>query len=127
MHWFADTPLAQKDNILLFCYQILLYLQKNKAMSTATPRTGKVQTILRMSAETYEAIRRAARRSGRSFNRYAVETLEEAVNPKPIKKYRLEDIQSNPVLESFIVPSLKFTKEEIEADYKLQRILRKEL
>lgn len=96
-------------------------------MSTTTPRTGKVQTILRMSAETYEAIRRAARRSGRSFNRYAVETLEEAANPKPTRKYRLEDIQSNPILESFIVPSLKFTKEEIEADYKLQRILRKEL
>lgn len=98
-------------------------------MSTATPRNGKVQTILRMSAETYEAIRRAARRSNRSFNRYAVETLEAAANPKPKKKYRLEDIMANPVLEQFIVPSFTadFTKEEIEADYKLQRILRKEL
>ncbi|MBR0223190.1 MAG: hypothetical protein IJL93_02835 [Bacteroidales bacterium] len=94
-------------------------------MSTATPRNGKVQTILRMSAETYEAIRRAARRSGRSFNRYAVETLEEAANPKPIKKYRLEDLEANPILGPFIVPSftLDFTEEEIEADPKLARIL----
>ena len=98
-------------------------------MDTATPtvKNGKVQAILRMDVKTYEAIRRAARRSNRSFNRYAVETLEEVVNPKPVKKYRLEDIKANPVLESFIVPSLSFTKEEIEADYKLQRILRKEL
>ena len=98
-------------------------------MSTATPteKNGKVQTILRMDVKTYEAIRRAARRSNRSFNRFAVETLEEVGNPKPVKKYRLEDIMLNPVVESFIVPSLNFTKEEIEADYKLQRILRKEL
>ena len=98
-------------------------------MDTTTPavKNGKVQAILRMDVRTYEAIRRAARRSNRSFNRFAVETLEEAVNPKPARKYRMEDIMSNPVLESFIVPSLTFTKEEIEADYKLQRILRKEL
>ena len=122
MHWFADTPLAQKDNILLFCYQILLYLQKNKAMSTATPRTGKVQTILRMSAETYEAIRRAARRSGRSFNRYAVETLEEAVNP-PEKKISLKGVLLDPEWYSFMIPSLDLTEEEIREDPRLSAIL----
>lgn len=98
-------------------------------MRTATPtqQNGKVQAILRMPVETYEAIRRAARRSNRSFNRFAVEILEAAANPKPVKKYRLEEIQSNPVLEEFIVPSysMDFTEEEIAADYKLQRILRK--
>ena len=98
-------------------------------MDTSTPieKNGKVQAILRMDVKTYEAIRRAARRSGRSFNRYAVETLEEVVNPKPVKKYRLEDLKLDPVWESFMIPSLDFTKEEIEADYKLQRIFRKEL
>ena len=98
-------------------------------MDTVTPtqKNGKVQAILRMEASTYEAIRRAARRSGRSFNTFAVETLDAAANPKPVKKYRLEDIMSNPVFEEFIVPSfsMDFTEEEIEADYKLQRILRK--
>lgn len=96
-------------------------------MSTATSPNKKVQAVLRMDSATYEAIRRAARRSGRSFNRFAVETLEEAANPRPVKKYRLKDIKLNPIWESFIVPSLSFTKEDIEADYKLQRILRKEL
>ena len=98
-------------------------------MNTATPteKNGKVQAILRMDTKTYEAIRRAARRSNRSFNRYAVETLEEAVNPKPVKKYRLEDLKLNPVFEEFLVPgyTMDFTEEEIEADYKLQRIFRK--
>ena len=88
-------------------------------------KNGRVQVILRMPAETYESIRVAARKSNRSFNRYAVETLETAANPKPVKKYRLEDIQSNPIFEEFVVPSLDFTEEEIAADYKLQRILRK--
>lgn len=98
-------------------------------MNASSPvvKDGKVQAILRMDVKTYEAIRRAARRSNRSFNRYAVETLEASADPKPVKKYRLKDIKLNPILESFIVPSLNFTKEEIEADYKLQRILRKEL
>ena len=98
-------------------------------MNTATPtkKNGKVQAILRMDIKTYEAIRRAARRSNRSFNRFAVETLEEAVNPKPVKKYRLEDLKLNPVFEEFLVPgyTMDFTEEEIEADYKLQRIFRK--
>ena len=98
-------------------------------MNTATPteKNGKVQAILRMDTKTYEAIRRAARRSNRSFNRFAVETLEEAVNPKPVKKYRLEDLKLNPVFEEFLVPgyTMDFTEEEIEADYKLQRIFRK--
>ena len=98
-------------------------------MNTATPteKNGKVQAILRMDAKTYEAIRRAARRSNRSFNRFAVETLEEAVNPKPVKKYRLEDLKLNPVFEEFLVPgyTMDFTEEAIEADYKLQRIFRK--
>ncbi len=88
-------------------------------------KNGRVQVILRMPAETYESIRVAARKSNRSFNRYAVETLEAAANPKPVKKYRLEDILSNPIFEEFVVPSLDFTEEEIAADYKLQRILRK--
>ena len=90
-------------------------------------KNGRVQVILRMPAETYESIRVAARKSNRSFNRYAVETLETAANPKPVKKYRLEDLKLDPVWESFMIPSLDFTKEEIEADYKLQRIFRKEL
>lgn len=91
-------------------------------MSTATPRTGKVQTILRMSAETYEAIRRAARRSGRSFNRYAVETLEEAVNP-PEKKISLKGVLLDPEWYSFMIPSLDLTEEEISEDPRLSAIL----
>ena len=90
-------------------------------------KNGRVQVILRMPAETYESIRVAARKSNRSFNRYAVETLETAANPKPVKKYRLEDLKLNPVFEDFLVPgyTVDFTEEEIEADYKLQRIFRK--
>lgn len=89
--------------------------------TSSTP--AKVQAILRMSPETYEAIRRAARRSHRSFNTYAVETLEAAANPEPEEKIKLSEIQLDPVLESYIVPSLELTEAEILEDPRLSAIL----
>ena len=53
-----------------------------------------------MDARTYEAVRRAARRSGKSFNTYAVEKLEAAANPGPVKKIRIRDLKPDPELES---------------------------
>lgn len=115
-------PLRKKITFYCFVIRFCYICKKYKAMSTATPRTGKVQTILRMSAETYEAIRRAARRSGRSFNRYAVETLEEAVNP-PEKKISLKGVLLDPEWYSFMIPSLDLTEEEIREDPRLSAIL----
>lgn len=92
-------------------------------MSTSTPRTEKVQAILRMSPETYEAIRRAAGRSHKSFNSYAVETLEAAADPEPERKIRLSEIKLDPVLESYILPSSGLTDEEIREDPRLSAIL----
>lgn len=93
-------------------------------MRTATPtqQNGKVQAILRMPVETYEAIRRAARRSNRSFNRFAVETLEEAVYP-PVGKISVKDVKLDPVWESLMIPSLDLTEEEIRKDPRLSAIL----
>ncbi len=93
-------------------------------MNTATPteKNGKVQAILRMDTKTYEAIRRAARRSNRSFNRYAVETLEEAVNP-PEGKINIKDVKLDPIWEPLMIPSLDLTEEEIREDPRLSAIL----
>ena len=91
-------------------------------MNTSTPRNRKVQAILRMDASTYEAIRRAARRSGRSFNRYAVETLEEVVNPQE-GKISIKDVKLDPVWESLMIPSLDLTEDEIRKDPRLTAIL----
>ena len=76
-----------------------------------------------MDAKTYEAIRRAARRSGRSFNTYAVETLENAANHGTVKKISISDIKLDPELESFIIPSLDLTEAEIREDPRLSSIL----
>ena len=92
-------------------------------MNTATPRKEKVQAILRMSPETYEAIRRAAGRSHKSFNSYAVEILEAAAIPKPEPKIKISELKPDPVLESFILPSLDLTEEEINNDPRLVAIL----
>ena len=89
---------------------------------TPTQKNGKVQAILRMDVKTYEAIRRAARRSNRSFNRYAVETLEEAVNPQE-GKISIKDVQLDPIWASLMIPSLDLTEEEIREDPRLSAIL----
>ncbi|MBO4536515.1 MAG: hypothetical protein J5702_04840 [Bacteroidales bacterium] len=93
-------------------------------MDTVTPaeKNGKVQAILRMDSTTYEAIRRAARRSGRSFNRFAVETLEDAVNPQE-GKINIKDVQLDPIWASLMIPSLDLTEEEIREDPRLSAIL----
>ena len=93
-------------------------------MNTANPteKNGKVQAILRMDAKTYEAIRRAARRSNRSFNRYAVETLEGAVNI-PEKKINIKDVQLDPIWSSLMIPSLDLTEDDIREDPRLAAIL----
>ena len=59
---------------------------------------------------------------GRSFNRYAVETLEEAVNP-PEKKISLKGVLLDPEWYSFMIPSLDLTEEEIREDPRLSAIL----
>lgn len=93
-------------------------------MSTATPteKNGKVQAILRMDVKTYEAIRRAARRSNRSFNRFAVETLEEVANPQE-GKISIKDVQLDPELAALIIPSFDLTEEEIRNDPRMSAIL----
>ena len=75
-----------------------------------------------MDVKTYEAIRRAARRSNRSFNRYAVETLEEVVNP-PEAKINIKDVKLDPIWESLMIPSLDLTEKEILEDPRLSKIL----
>jgi hypothetical protein len=92
-------------------------------MNTATPRKEKVQAILRMSPETYEAIRRAAGRSHKSFNSYAVETLEAAAMPQPEPKIKISELKPDPEWERFIVHSLDLTEEEIRNDPRLSAIL----
>ena len=92
-------------------------------MSTTTTRNGKVQAILRMKPETYEAIRRAAGRRGRSFNTFAVETLETAVLPQPVKKIKISDFKPDPELERFIVPSFDLTAEDLAEHPRLAKLL----
>lgn len=92
-------------------------------ISNLTPdKNGRVQAILRMPVETYEAIRLAARRSGRSFNSFAVETLEEVVNPQE-EKISIKDVQLDPELAALIIPSLDLTEEEIRNDPRMSAIL----
>lgn len=90
--------------------------------TTPTTQNGKVQAILRMPVETYEAIRRAARRSNRSFNRYAVETLNEAANP-PEKRINIKNVKLSSVWNSYMIPALDLTEEEIRKDPRLSAIL----
>ena len=120
-----------KDTRVNFCYHLydllsllFIFAKKRKDMNTTLPvkKNGKVQAILRMDSATYEAIRRAARRSGRSFNRYAVETLEEAVNPQE-EKISIKDVQLDPELAALIIPSLDLTEEEIRNDPRMSAIL----
>ncbi|MBQ6073377.1 MAG: hypothetical protein IJK90_05645 [Bacteroidales bacterium] len=92
-------------------------------MSTPSPRKEKVQAILRMKPETYEAIRRAAGRSGQSFNTFAVETLETAVLPQTIKKIKISDFKPDPELERFIVPSFDLTEEDLAEHPRLAKLL----
>ena len=93
------------------------------SISSLNPdKNGRVQVILRMPAETYESIRVAARKSNRSFNRYAVETLEAAVNP-PEEKINIRGVVLDPALASCILPSLDLTEEEIREDPRISAIL----
>ena len=95
--------------------------KKNDEYSNAPKE--KVQAILRMSPETYEAIRRAAGRSHKSFNSYAVETLEAAAMPQPEPKIKISELKPDPEWERFIVHSLDLTEEEIRNDPRLSAIL----
>lgn len=87
---------------------------------SGTP-TKKVQAILRMDPDTFDSIHRAARRSKRSFNTFAIEALEAAVGLE--KKIRLSEIRLDPVLESYILPSSGLTEKEIREDPRLSAIL----
>jgi len=88
-----------------------------------TPQENRVQAILRMPRETYEAISMAARRRHMSFNRFAGETLEAAAYPEPEPKIKISELKPDPEWERFIVHSLDLTEEEIQEDPRLAAIL----
>jgi hypothetical protein len=114
----------EKDIVYRICYHYFVYLcKKDTMMDTPASRPKKVQAILRMSPETYEAIRRAAGRNHKSFNSYAVETLEAAAIPKPEPKIKISELTPDSEWERFIVHSLDLTEEEIGNDPRLSAIL----
>lgn len=102
---------------------LYLCIQTKKTTMKVTSQENRVQAILRMPRETYEAISLAARRRHMSFNRFAVETLEAAACPEPEPKIKISELKPDPVMESFIVHSLDLTEEEINNDPRLVAIL----
>jgi hypothetical protein len=83
----------------------------------------RVQAILRMPRETYEAIGMAARRRHMSFNQFAVETLKAAAMPEPEPKIKISELKPDPEWERFIVHSFDLTEEEIREDPRLSAII----
>ena len=83
----------------------------------------RVQAILRMPRETYEAIGMAARRRHMSFNQFAVETLKAAAMPEPETKIKISELKPDPEWERFIVHSFDLTEEEIREDPRLSAII----
>lgn len=83
----------------------------------------RVQAILRMPRETYEAIGMAARRRHMSFNQFAVETLKAAAMPEPEPKIKISELKPDPEWERFIVHSFDLTEEDLAENPRIAKIL----
>ena len=103
----------------------LLYLCIRTKINTMKPTTqeNRVQAILRMPRETYEAISMAARKRHMSFNSFAVETLEAAAYPEPEPKIKISELKPDPEWERFIVHSFDLTEEDLAENPRIAKIL----
>lgn len=91
-------------------------------MKATREKEMKVQAILRMPTETYEAVRGAARRAKVSFNAYAVAALSRAAAP-PAKRMRRSELTPDPILEALTVESFGLTFGDVADNPRIAKLL----
>lgn len=91
-------------------------------MKATREKEMKVQAILRMPTETYEAIRGAARRAKVSFNAYAVAALGRAA-ASPAKRMHRSELALDPILEALMVESFSLTPEDVAENPRIAKLL----
>lgn len=82
----------------------------------------RIQAILRMSPDSYTAIRNAARRAKVSFNTFAVNTLIQAAEPQQVR-LPLCDLEPDPVLTALAVDSFGLSADDLAQNPRIAKLL----
>lgn len=82
----------------------------------------RIQAILRMSPDSYTAIRNAARRAKVSFNTFAVNTLIQAAEPQQARLLRSE-LKPDPVLNALTVDSFGLSADDLAQNPRIAKLL----
>lgn len=91
-------------------------------MTRVAEKEERVQAILRMSPESYAAIRNAARRAKVSFNTFAVNTLIQATEPQQARLLRCE-LEPDPVLNALTVDSFGLSPDDLAQNPRIAKLL----
>ena len=84
--------------------------------------TTKVQTGLRFSPALISRLKRNARKSNKSFNKYVEDLLEKSTEPT-LQVIKREDFKLSPEILALGKTIPAFTREEIDRDPKLAYLL----
>jgi len=79
-----------------------------------------VQTSLRIPVSDYERLRSAAKARRKSLNAFVLEAAIEAASSHE-KQFSRKQLNTNS--KPYMIPSLPYTREEIESDPRLSQIL----
>lgn len=82
----------------------------------------RIQAILRMTPDSYTAIRNAARRAKVSFNTFAVNTLIQAAEPQQARLLRSE-LEPDPVLTALAVDSFGLSPDDLAQNPRIAKLL----
>lgn len=82
----------------------------------------RIQAILRMTPDSYTAIRNAARRAKVSFNTFAVNTLIQAAEPQQARLLRCE-LEPDPVLTALAVDSFGLSPDDLAQNPRIAKLL----
>ena len=82
----------------------------------------RIQAILRMSPDSYTAIRNAAWRAKVSFNTFAVNTLIQEAEPQQARLLRSE-LEPDPVLNALTVDSFGLSPDDLAQNPRIAKLL----
>lgn len=91
-------------------------------MNRTAEKEERVQAIIRMSPESYAAIKSAARRAKVSFNTFAVNTLIQAAEPQQVR-LPLCDLEPDPVLTALAVDSFGLSPDDLAQNPRIAKLL----
>ena len=91
-------------------------------MTRMAEKEERIQAILRMTPDSYTAIRNAARRAKVSFNTFAVNTLIQAAEPQQVR-LPLCDLEPDPVLTALAVDSFGLSPDDLAQNPRIAKLL----